>query len=119
LVLVAVAVIVLLAILNGLNHEAAVSPQSVVAEQPKATLVRSEEQASTQAPPVEQATAGVSEHITAIMANVRAAPSRSAAVLRTIPQGDEVIVVQTIGEWRRISLPGRPELGWIHQSVAK
>lgn len=46
-------------------------------------------------------------------ANVRAEPSTSAAILRTVPRGKQLSVVQRSGSWVQVGEVSKP-IGWIH-----
>ena len=57
--------------------------------------------------------------ITAIQANVRAAPSMSGAVLRTLLKGQVVQVLQVENGWMRVAEHDGEPLGWVHSSVLR
>lgn len=50
-------------------------------------------------------------------ANVRAGPSGSAPVLRTVTSNTTVRIVEVSGGWMRVSLGDATPIGWIHGSL--
>jgi hypothetical protein len=50
-------------------------------------------------------------------ANVRAEPSLSGAVLRTVPRGTTLQVVQSENGWLRVTARDGEPLGWVHSSL--
>jgi Protein of unknown function (DUF4236)/Bacterial SH3 domain len=57
--------------------------------------------------------------VTTIQANVRAAPSMSGPVLRTLLKGQVVQALQTENGWTRVAEQDRVAIGWMHNSVLK
>lgn len=51
------------------------------------------------------------------MANVRASASPQGQIVQTIPANTPVRVMETSGNWRRISTDNTSPLGWIHNSL--
>jgi hypothetical protein len=52
-------------------------------------------------------------------ANVRASPAMSGAVLRTLPKGASVQVLQVESGWLRVGERNSEALGWVHSSLLK
>ena len=54
-----------------------------------------------------------------MQANVRAAPSMSGPVLRTLLKGQVVQVLQTENGWTQVAEQDGEAIGWMHNSVLK
>jgi len=52
-------------------------------------------------------------------ANVRAEPSMSGAVLRTVPQGTTLQVLQSENGWLYVTVHDGEPIGWVHSSLLK
>lgn len=50
-------------------------------------------------------------------ANVRAGPSGSAAVLRTVAANTNIRIIEVSGGWMQVSIGDAPPIGWVHGSL--
>jgi hypothetical protein len=61
----------------------------------------------------------VKEAVTTTVANVRAAPSMSGAIVRTLPKGTSVQVLQADNGWLQVGQRDGEALGWVRASLLK
>lgn len=88
------------------------TPAPVAASAPAATDAAAPQVAAPSARPI-----GSRDGRTKQGSNVRAGPSGTAPVLRTVADNTTVRIVEVSGGWMRVSVGDAPPIGWIHGSL--